>query len=200
MKPPHIGQLAALGAYVISPKVRHEEFVLARYSANARTEQEHRMSLNSLGEKLELRSEVEIEAAPDLVWKTLVDFGSFSRWNPYIVKADGLLAQGACVDMVVSPPGSREMRVRRHIEVLRPAEELRWKGRYGLGILLRGEQYFLLRGPSDGSATRLTVGENIYGPGVTGNNSTVLNISLGLSLMNQALKRRLESYAASRSE
>lgn len=158
------------------------------------------MSLNSLGEKLELRAEVEIEAAPNLVWKALVDFDSFNRWNPYIVKADGLLALGECINLVVSPPNCREMRVKRRIEVLRPDEELRWKGRYGLGLLLRGEQYFQLRRTSDGVTTRLTVGENLYGPGVTSKNSTVLNISLGLSLMNQALKRRLESYAGSLSE
>jgi hypothetical protein len=159
------------------------------------------MSLTTFGEKLELRSEVEIASPPAKVWRTLTDFGMYSQWNPYIVRATGNLGISERVDLVVSPPGSREMRVRRRIEIIRESLELRWTGSYGWGLLLRSEQYFLLNARGDDGRTRLTVGENLFGPGVTSNNSTVMNIARGLSLMNQALKRRLESAAeAARSD
>jgi hypothetical protein len=153
------------------------------------------MSLTRFGEKLELRSEVEVSASPTQIWRALTDFERYPQWNPYIVRAKGVLAKGERIDLVVSPPGSREMRVRRQVEVLRELEELRWSGGYGFGLLLRSEQYFLLSPRDNGQMTRLIVGENLFGPGVTGNNPTVMNIARGLSLMNQAIKRRLESAA-----
>jgi len=152
------------------------------------------MSLSKFGEKLELRSEVEIAAEPAQIWDKITDFSAISSWNPYIVRASGVLARGEHIDLIVCPPGGRELKVRRRIDVLLKGEELRWTGRYGWGFLLRGEQYFQLRSANSPGRTRLTVGENLLGPGVTGNNQTVLNIARGLALMNQALKRQLEVH------
>jgi hypothetical protein len=124
-----------------------------------------------------------------------MDIERYSQWNPYIVRAQGMPALGKRVDQIVSPPDGRELRVRRCVDVIREPLELRWSGPYGWGLLLRSEQYFLLTECDDGRRTRLVVGENLRGPGVTSNNPKIMNIARGLSLMNQALKRRLESVA-----
>jgi uncharacterized protein YndB with AHSA1/START domain len=41
-----------------------------------------------------LHTEIEIEASPDRVWKTLTDFAAYPDWNPFIVQADDLPPQG----------------------------------------------------------------------------------------------------------
>lgn len=145
------------------------------------------------GEKLELRSEIEVQAPPTEVWRNLTDFGRYAEWNPFIVRASGKLELGERIDLLVSPPEGREIRVRRRISRLNEPFELRWGGPYGFGLLLRSDQYVLLNPKDDASSTRLVIGENLYGPGVTGSHSTVMNIARGLALMNQALKRRVES-------
>lgn len=156
------------------------------------------MSLNQFGETLELRAEVEIHARPAAIWRRLTDFNDYVSWNPYVVRAKGKLDVGERVDLVLSPPGGSEVKVKRHILELRESEELRWQGPYGFGIWLRSEQYFRLREGRSTENTRLLIGENLKGPGVTSNNQLVMNIARGLALMNQALKRRLESAFGAR--
>jgi hypothetical protein len=154
---------------------------------------EEPVSLTKFGEKLELRAEIEIHVPRIKVWNALTDLERYFQWNPYIVRATGKFEVGQRIELLVSPPDHGEMRVRRNISVLNEPSELRWSGPYGFGLLLKSDQYFLLSETADGASTRLTIGENLFGPGVTGSNATVMNIARGLALMNQALKRRLES-------
>lgn len=149
------------------------------------------MSLTEFGEKLELRSEVEIRASSATIWQVLTDFPGHQRWNPFWAKIEGQVEPGSRIVLSITPPSSDSMRLRRRVLVCEPGVELRWTGRYGWGWLLRSEQYFRLTDSGEGR-TRLAVGENLRGPGVTGNSRTTLNIVRGQALMNQALKRHIE--------
>lgn len=150
------------------------------------------MGLTEFGERLELRSEVEIAVEPSRVWNVLVDFTNHARWNPFWCNVRGNVAPAGRVDYELTPPGGSVMRVRRRIEQLEPAIQLRWQGRYGWGWLLRSEQFFRLAEIPSGR-TRLVVGENLRGPGVTGKSELMMNIARGQALMNQAIKRLVEA-------
>jgi hypothetical protein len=150
------------------------------------------MSLTAFGEKLELRSEVEISAEPGRIWQVLLDFANHQRWNPFWAELRGRAERVGRVTLELTPPGGRNVRLRRQIGVFEPERELGWSGSYGWGWLLRSDQSFRLTSLADGR-TRLTVAENLRGPGVTGNNRTTLDIARGQALMNQALKRYVET-------
>jgi hypothetical protein len=152
------------------------------------------MSVSTIGERLELRSEVEILAEPDEVWNALLDLPGHGRWNPLWTWVRGRIEPESTVVLELCPPGGKTLRVRRTIRVFEPARELSWSGPYGWGWLLRSDQVLRLTGIEAGR-TRLVVAENLRGPGVTSDNRTTLNIARGQALMNQALKRYLESSA-----
>lgn len=149
------------------------------------------MSLTAFGEKLELRSEVEIAAAPSAVWRVLLDFGNHQRWNPLWADLTGQAELGGRISLELTLPSGDTVRLRRRISVLQPERELGWSGGYGWGLLLRSDQSFRLAEPQAGR-TRLVVAENLRGPGVTSSNRTMLEIARGQALMNQALKRCVE--------
>lgn len=149
------------------------------------------MALTKFGEKLELRSEVELKVPPEVVWCALIDLPRHGQWNPFWSHVRGRIEAGGRVDLDVTPPGGTVMRVRRRIQLVEPSLQLAWSGGYGWGWLLRSEQFFRLSERSSG-CTRLVVGENLRGPGVTGKNDLVMHIARGQALMNQALKRFLE--------
>jgi hypothetical protein len=150
------------------------------------------MNLTTFGERLELRSEVEVTAALDRVWLRLLDLRRHEQWNPFWCHFRGSVELGAVVTFELTPPGGKRLKLRRHVELLEPPNELRWIGGYGFGWLLRSEQYFKLTALAP-DRTRLVVGENLRGPGVTGNSNTSMEIARGQALMNQAFKRCLES-------
>ena len=149
------------------------------------------MSLDTFGEKLELRSEVEIAAEPSIVWAVFVDLPTHQRWNPFWSNLEGRVDVGAKIKLELTVPGGKSLQVSRRVEVFDPERELVWSGKYGWGWILRSEQYVRLNG-TDGGRTRLVVGENLRGPGVTGNGQLTMNIARGQALMNQALKQHVE--------
>jgi uncharacterized protein YndB with AHSA1/START domain len=150
------------------------------------------VSLTKFGEQLELRSEVEIARTPQRVWDVLIDTGRYPRWNPFIVQAEGRLAVGETLRLIISPPGGREIKLTRKVEAIDEARELAWSGGYGWGLLLRSRQRFQLMPTRNGQHTRLLVAEDLKGPGVTGNNPLALEVARGTALMNQALRRECE--------
>ena len=149
------------------------------------------MSLTIVGQKVELRSEIEILATATVVWDVLTNFRAYGEWNPFIVEADGQLREGATVSVTINFPGNRERKLRRSILKLLPMNELLWSSTSILRALVHSEQFFLLR-PVTEDRVRLAVGENFTGIMAPRNPVELSQISQGLTLMNQAIKRRSE--------
>jgi hypothetical protein len=150
------------------------------------------MSLSVLGQKVQLRSEIEIAAPPGLVWEVLTNFHAYGEWNPYIVQAEGELKEGAVVTTTINFTGSRERTYRRRIIKVVPVEELRWSWTSLMRAVAQSEQYFLLQPVSD-TRLRLTLGENLSGLLAPHEPSQLSQISQGLTLMTQAIKRRADA-------
>ncbi len=150
------------------------------------------MSLTVVGQKVELRSEVEIHATASVVWDVLTNLPAYPQWNPFIVEAEGQVSEGATVSVTINFPGNRERRLRRCILKLSPMTELRWSATSVLRALAYSEQFFQLR-PVTEDRVRLAVGENFSGIMAPRNPAELSQISQGLTMMSQAIKRRAES-------
>jgi hypothetical protein len=150
------------------------------------------MSLSVVGQKVELRSEVQIAASAALVWEVLTNLRAYPEWNPLIVQAEGQLSEGAVVAITINLPGNRERNRRCRVVKLASMSELRWASTLLLRTLSYSEQYFQLH-PLEGHQVRLAVGENFSGILAPRNQAQLAQISQGLALMNQAIKRRAEA-------
>jgi len=153
------------------------------------------MPLSMIGEKVELRSEVEIAAPAHVVWEVLTNLGAYREWNPYIVEAEGEVREDAVIVTTISTPGSNEQKVRRRILKLQTNAELRWTATQLVRALAYAAQFFVLP-PVENNRVRLRIGENISGIFAPRTPSELSRLSHGLNLLNQAIKRRAEALNA----
>lgn len=91
----------------------------------------------------ELRSEIEIEATPKEVWAVFADFGSYPSWNPFIRKAEGILAPGERIAVTLRL-GRRTVSLRPTLTVVDETRELRWLSRQLLPRLFDVDRRFVL--------------------------------------------------------
>ncbi|MGB2693795.1 MAG: SRPBCC domain-containing protein [Dehalococcoidia bacterium] len=141
----------------------------------------------------ELRTEIEIDAPPERVWRVLTDFASFPEWNPFMPNLHGEAKVGSKLEVEMRPPGGRAMTFRPTVLAATPNRELRWLGRVGLPGVFDGEHRFAIEA-LDGNRSRFVQSERFTG-------ALVLPIMLmiekstlrGFEEMNAALKGRAEA-------
>ena len=143
---------------------------------------------------MELRTEIEIDATPAIVWRVLVDFQHFSDWNPFIPFITGDARVGARLEVILAPPNGREWTIRPRVLAVEEERELRWVGHFLFRGLFDGEHFFRLVPVGEGR-TRFVHGENFSGILVKPMTELLTNTARGFVFMNQALKKRVESLA-----
>ena len=143
----------------------------------------------------ELRTTIDIDAPPAVVWAVLTDFPAYREWNPFIVRVEGEAAQNAVLTVEMQRPLRKPMIFRPTVQKAQLNRELRWLGKIFLGGLFDGEHFFELEGIS-GNRTKFTHGEMFTGLVV---DYFADNFLIGLEddfkRMNEALKRRVEERA-----
>jgi len=87
----------------------------------------------------ELRSEIEIDAPAEQVWRVLTNFAAFPQWNPFIRKASGDIRVGASIEVRMQPSGARAMTFRPKVLNVEANRELRWIGRLWIPRLVSTE-------------------------------------------------------------
>jgi hypothetical protein len=144
-----------------------------------------------------LSAEVDVDATPERVWSVLTDLAAYPVWNPFIVRAEGVVEPGGRLTLRMQPVGGRAMTLRpRLIEVDEP-RQVRWRGTLGVPGLMDADHVFTLE--PRGSGTRLVQQEDFRGVLVPFLAASLDRNTLpAFVAMNQALKRRAE-HAASRS-
>ena len=140
--------------------------------------------------KHRIETRIDIDAPPSRVWAMLTDFPAMSGWNPFIRSISGELTQGGLLSAVIGPPGKSGMRFRPTVLVVRPEQELRWKGPLFIPGLCDGEHYFLLE--PNGTGVRFTQGELFSGILVGLMRGSLSATEVGFKAMNVALKERAE--------
>ena len=107
-----------------------------------------------------IHTQTEIDAPVDDVWEVLADTERYPEWNPYHVRVDGPLAEGAKLEVEVHKPNGNEVIIHPHVQVLRPGQELTWGG--GVPGIFTGRHVFRLE-PLPGGRTRLVHAERFSG-------------------------------------
>ena len=141
----------------------------------------------------ELRTEIEIDAPADRVWRVLTEFDAYPDWNPFLRRASGEVKEGARLEVYMQPSGGRGMTFRPTVIRAEPNREFRWLGHLGMSGLFDGEHSFTIE-PLEGNRVRFVQSERFTGVLVP---LMLLMIEKdtkrGFEEMNQALKERAEA-------
>lgn len=139
----------------------------------------------------ELRSEVEIDAPVEHVYRVLTDFERYPEWNPFLTSVTGTLVVGQKLAVDMSLPEGDAYLLEPTVTVVEPNVELRWLGSFRFKALMKAEHLFQLRAPREG-VTRLMQGQNFSGLLLRFAGSSLTLAARGAVYMNLALKKRAE--------
>lgn len=137
----------------------------------------------------EIRTEIEIDAAPERVWEVLADLDSYAEWNPHVTSGRGELRAGESIEITVDRIGDKPRTMTVRVSAVDPPRRLQWIGTVGSKWLFEGRHTFDLHSLDDGHS-RVVNHEQVSG----------LLTSFVLSedperdyeRMNRALKERVE--------
>jgi hypothetical protein len=140
----------------------------------------------------EVRTEIEINAGPEKVWKILFDFEKYEQWNPFINRISGQAKQGSRIEIHIETPAGKKRRYEPVITKIDPERELRWVGK---SWVLNGEHIFTIEQLEQGRVR--FVQREVFDGLLTGffGKSLDADIKQGLEKMNAALKERVERSA-----
>lgn len=141
----------------------------------------------------EIRTEIEIDAAPERVWEVLTDFEAYPEWNPHVTSIVGEARLDAQLTARMKAFGGRGVTMKPRVVRFDEAKEFRWIGRLLLPRVFDGEHIFELH-PLDGGGTRFVQREEFRGVLVWPLLRMVRSESeKGFMAMNEALKARAEA-------
>ena len=92
----------------------------------------------------QINSEIEIAAAPAIVWDLLTDLDQHENWDPFIVSANGEAAVGSKLTVSIQLPGKKAQTFRPTVTVVEPGQKFEWLGVLGIKGLFDGRHQFVL--------------------------------------------------------
>lgn len=101
----------------------------------------------------EIITEILINATPEKVWHILTAFDRYSLWNPFIVSLTGNVEKGSRIQVILRPPGKKEMVFTPQVLVFEKNTEFRWLGKLFLPGIFDGEHIFRLIDNGNGTTT-----------------------------------------------
>jgi hypothetical protein len=140
----------------------------------------------------EIKSDIEILASPEAVWKALTDFEAFREWNAFMRPVVGEAEEGARLRVQISPPGGKAVAFRPVVTKVVPNRELRWKGRLWLSGIFDGEHIFEIE-PRGAERVSFVQREAFSGLLVPFMAKSIDQTLSGFEEMNKALKERVEA-------
>ena len=141
-----------------------------------------------------LRTQIDIEVPPKVVWQILTDTENVGAWNPFIHRFEGELAVGSQITVDLGAPGKSPMTLKPIVLKVDKDRELRWRGKLLVRGVFDGEHVFELQQTETG--TRFNHYENFSGLLVTFLKGMLeRDIRPGFEAMNRALKEKAEQSA-----
>jgi hypothetical protein len=141
----------------------------------------------------QLTTNITIEGSPEAVWTTLMDFGAYSDWNPFVREITGNPAIGEQLSVLLQNPDSKAMSISPVITEVEPGRRFSWLGKLGFKGLFDGHHHFEIE-RIDAGTVRFTQSEDFSGALVPivwpmiGKKTRA-----GFESMNTELKARVES-------
>ena len=140
----------------------------------------------------ELRTEIDIQATAEDIWKILMDFERFPEWNPFVRSISGEAKVGAGLSVRIEPEGGMGMTMMPKVIAADQAKKFAWKGKLLFAGLFDGQHEFMLE-DQGGGKTKFVHREEFSGILVP-----ILwpmlerNTTRGFNEMNAALKKKAE--------
>lgn len=137
----------------------------------------------------EVRTEIEINADPEKVWKILTDFEKYDHWNPFIKRIIGQAKEGNKIEIHIETPGGKNRKYRPEVTKVEHEHELRWLGK---SLLLNGEHIFTIERLQAGPVK--FVHREVFDGLLTSifGKSLDTDVKQGFEEMNRALKENAE--------
>jgi len=139
-----------------------------------------------------LHAGIDIDAPAERVWQIVSDFGQYSDWNPFIVRAAGEPRVDERLDITIAAPGMKPVSFRPRVLDVEPGRLIRWKGEFKLPGLFDG-RHALIVDALDGGRSRFTTHEDVTGILLPFVGKVMTASQQGFELMAQALKERAEA-------
>ncbi len=137
-----------------------------------------------------IQTEIVINAPASKVWKVLIDFEAYPRWNPFIRQLTGMAKPGEQLTVQMHF-GHRTMSFSPTVLAVQPGRELRWLGRVFIPGVFDGEHSFVIE-PLSGNQVRLIQSEEFNGLLVPFSGSLLDDTKQSFQEMNKALKAQAE--------
>ncbi len=110
-----------------------------------------------------LRTEIEIGASQELVWKVLTDFPNYSKWSSFINDICGDPFFHSQITLTMTPPGQPIQKVKVKLLVVDRPHTLSWLGHIkNIPLLVDGEHTFAIVSLSE-NKSKLIHCENFRG-------------------------------------
>lgn len=145
----------------------------------------------------QINTEIEIAAAPSVVWEILTELDEFRNWNPFVVQANGEVAVGEKLVVSIKPPGRKVQKFRPTVTVADAERKFEWLGKLGVSGLFDGRHQYVLEPTTEG--TNFIQREEFTGV-LAGLLIRMIGEATreGFEAMNQALKDRVEVTVSER--
>lgn len=145
-----------------------------------------------------IKYEIAIDASPEVVRSTFLDFKSHAQWDPLltlIVANDDDVKPGTVLEIDLQLKGEAARKMKPTVLTNTP-EEFKWKGVLWFETIFCGQHYFQFKPTTDGKTT-LVQGENFSGflVPVISWFGVFEKTKVGFELLNAALKTEAESRA-----
>ena len=145
----------------------------------------------------EIRAEVDLDCTADAVWSVLTNFSEYTSWNPFIVSAAGRAELGASVEVIIAVPEGRRLKFQPRIFRVASGKRLAWStGMFIPGLFDRDVSFDIEE--LDGGRVRFVHQATLSGVLVPFRRRAVRDLETGYAVMNEALRRRVATVAASR--
>jgi len=110
---------------------------------------------------MQIKTEIIINASQEKVWQVLTNLEEYSRWNPFIVRSIGSIAEGNTLTNTLKS-GTGNMTFRPRVLKVEATTYFDWLGRLWVKGLFDGHHYFELKalGPDQ---VKLIHGEKFSG-------------------------------------
>jgi len=149
--------------------------------------------MGGVGFMKEIYSEIEINASAEVVWRILMDFKDYPRWNPFMKQISGNANKGSKIKVFLQPPNSRGMTFKPKILECKPNKKLRWIGHLFLPKIFDGEHSIIIKRINNNNNVLFIQREKFTGIIVPFLGGICKNTQKGFEMMNLALKKEAES-------
>ena len=98
----------------------------------------------------ELRTQIEIDARPEVVWEILMDFARYPEWNPFIQSISGDAKVDSRLKVRLEPAGGSPMTFEPKVVAMDVNNKFAWKGKVLISGIFDGQHEFILNPLADG--------------------------------------------------